>query len=80
MHLVSTYLPPSAASHAVKCNLGQELLVAARINRLDALELLPTGARPLSSLELLPRIVAVHEIARHVRFQISCVIYNLTHH
>jgi hypothetical protein len=80
MHLVSTYLPPSAASHAVKCNLGHELLVVARINRLDALELLPTGARLLSSLELLARIVAVHEIARHVRFQVSYALYNLMHH
>ncbi|KIM30042.1 hypothetical protein M408DRAFT_22463 [Serendipita vermifera MAFF 305830] len=63
MHLISTYLPPPAASHALRCNLGEELLVVARINRLDVLELLPTGARPLSSLELLPRIIAVHEIA-----------------
>ena len=66
MHLVSTYLPPSAASHAVKCNFGRELLVVARINRLDVLELLDTGAKPQSSLELLPRIVAVHEIAHQV--------------
>jgi hypothetical protein len=80
MHLVSTYLPPSAASHALKCNLGQELLVVAKINRLDALELLPTGARLLNSLELLARIVAVHEIARQVRFQIYYALYNLMHH
>ncbi|PVF94630.1 hypothetical protein CPB86DRAFT_765387 [Serendipita vermifera] len=62
MHLLSTYLPPSAVSHAVKCNLGQELLIIARINRLECLQLLPDGARPLCSLELLPRIVALHEI------------------
>jgi len=80
MHLVSTYLPPSAASHAIKCNLGQELLVVAKINRLDVLELLPTGAKLLSSLELLARIVAVHEIARHVCLQISYASHNLIYY
>jgi len=79
MHLVSTYLPPSAASHAIKCNLGQELPVVAEVNRLDALEFLPTSARPLSSLEPLSRVVTVHEIASHVRFQIS-YLYNPMYH
>lgn len=75
MHLVSTYLPPSAASHALKCNLGENVLVIARINRLDVLELLPTGAKLISSLELLPRIVALHEIAFDVSPRLLIISY-----
>lgn len=63
MHIVSTYLPPTAASHAVKCNLGDDLLVVARINRLDLYMLRSTGIQHVSSLELLPRVVALHEIS-----------------
>lgn len=67
MHLISSYVPPSATSHAIKCNLGHDLLVVARINRLDAYETLPDGVRLVNSLEVLPRIVALHEISPDVR-------------
>ncbi|KAG8811741.1 hypothetical protein FRC18_003310, partial [Serendipita sp. 400] len=63
MHLVSTYLPPTATSHAVKCNLGEDLLVVARINRLDVYKLLPNGLELSSSLELLSRVAALHEVS-----------------
>ncbi|KAG8816983.1 hypothetical protein FRC17_000103, partial [Serendipita sp. 399] len=63
MHLVSTYLPPTATSHAVKCKLGEELLIVARINRLDAYKLLPHGIELLTSLEVLARVAALHEIS-----------------
>lgn len=66
MHILSTYLPPSATTHAVKCNVGEELLVVSRLNRLDVYELLPDGVKSLTSTELLPRIVAVEEISPDV--------------
>ena len=53
LHLVSTYLPPSATSHALKSNLGGNVLVVTRINRLDVLELLPTTANFISSSEFI---------------------------
>ena len=67
MHLISSYVPPFATSHAIKCHLGEDLLVVARVNRLDVYEPLSDGVRLLSSLELLPRIVALHEITPDVR-------------
>lgn len=66
MHLISSYVPPSATSHAIKCHLGEDLLIAARVNRLDVYEPLPDGVRLATSLELLPRIVALHEITPDV--------------
>lgn len=67
MHIVSTYLPPTAASLAIKCNLGDEFLVVAEINRLDLYKLADTGIQLVNSLELLPRIVALQQISLDVR-------------
>jgi hypothetical protein len=66
MHILSTYLPPSATTHAIKCNVGEDILVISRLNRLDVYELLSDGAKPLPSIEIPPRIVALEEISLDV--------------
>jgi len=69
MHLITSHVKPSAISHSVKCKLGDDYYLAvARFNVIDVYELLPDKAKLLTSLELLPRIIGLAEIALDVSF------------
>ena len=72
MHVISTYLPPTAITHAITAKLiggSARYLVIAKINRVEAFSLEPQGLRQVAAYELWGRIVALEEIV----VDVSCL-------
>jgi hypothetical protein len=65
MHVISTYLPPTAVTYATTAKLtgsSARYLVIAKINRVEAFSLEPEGLKQVAAYELWGRIVALEEI------------------
>ena len=65
MHVISTYLSPTAVTHAITAKLAAgsaRYLVIAKINRVEVLSLEREGLKQLAAYELWGRIVALEEI------------------
>jgi len=65
MHVISTYLSPTAVTHAITAKLiegSARYLVIAKINRVEAFSLEREGLKQVATYELWGRIVALEEI------------------
>ena len=65
MHIISTYLSPTAVTHAITAKLtvgSARYLVIAKINRVEAFTLEREGLKQSAAYELWGRIVALEEI------------------
>lgn len=72
MHVISTYLPPTAVTHAITAKLSGSStrhLVIAKINRVEAFSLELEGLKPVAAYELWGRVVALEEIV----VDVSCL-------
>lgn len=72
MHVISTYLPPTAVTHAITAKLSgssTRYLVIAKINRVEAFSLELEGLKPVAAYELWGRVVALEEIV----VDVSCL-------
>lgn len=70
MHVISTYLPPTAVTHAITAKLtagSARYLVIAKINRVEVFSLEREGLKPLATYELWGRIVALEEVVVDVK-------------
>jgi len=71
MHVISTYLPPTAVTHAITARLtarSARYLVIAKINRIEAFSLEREGLKQVAAYELWGRVVALEEITIDVRY------------
>ena len=71
MHVISTYLPPTAVTHATTAKLtagSARYLVIAKINRIEVFSLEPEGLKQVAAYELWGRIVALEEIVVDVSY------------
>ena len=71
MHVISTYLSPTAVTHATTAKLtagSARYLVIAKINRAEVFSLERGGLKPLATYELWGRIVALEEIVVDVNY------------
>jgi hypothetical protein len=71
MHVISTYLSPTAATHAITAKLTTspaQYLVIAMINCVQVFGLEPEGLKHVAAYELWGRIVALEEIVVDVSY------------
>lgn len=71
MHVISTYLSPTAVTHAITAKLtagSARYLVIAKINRVEAFSLEREGLKQVAAYELWGRIVALEEIVVDVSY------------
>jgi hypothetical protein len=71
MHVISTYLPPTAVTHAITAKLtagSARYLVIAKINRVEVFSLERDGLKKAAAYELWGRIVALEEIVVDVSY------------
>ena len=71
MHVISTYLQPTAVTHATTARLtggSVQYLVIAKINRVEVFSLEPEGLKQVAAYELWGRVVALDEIVVDVSY------------
>jgi hypothetical protein len=75
MHVISTYLSPTAVTHAITAKLTEgsaRYLVISKINRVEVFSLEREGLKQVAAYELWGRIVALEEIVVDVSHPYMC--------